>query len=347
MSASRTGSEGGPDPVTVVITGASAGVGRATARLFAERGANLGLIARGREGLDGARRDVEALGARALALPADVADPEQVEAAAAAAEAELGPIDVWVNNAMVTVLAPLEDMDPPEFERVTETTYLGTVHGTMCALRRMKPRDRGTIVQVGSALAYRGIPLQSAYCGAKHAIEGFTESVRAELLHDDSRVHLTMVQLPALNTPQFDWCRTRLPNRPQPVPPIYQPEVAARAIAWAATHRRRELLVGGPTLKVVVGNKLAAGLGDRYLARTGYDSQQTDEPIAGDREDNLFEPVERDHGAHGRFDKAARDDSLQLRATTHRLPLTGAAAGIGAAAMLYLGSSAGRRPLEP
>jgi NAD(P)-dependent dehydrogenase (short-subunit alcohol dehydrogenase family) len=314
VSANRNRPDGGHQPRTVVITGASAGVGRATARLFAERGAGVGLIARGREGLDGARRDVEALGAQAVVLPADVGDPDQVEAAAATAEAELGPIDVWVNNAMVTMLAPLDDIDAGEFRRVTETTYLGTVHGTMSALHRMKRRDRGTIVQVGSALAYRGIPLQSAYCGAKHAIEGFTESVRAELLHDDSGVHLTMVQLPALNTPQFDWCRTRLPNRPQPVPPIYQPEVAARAIAWAAAHRRRQLLVGGPTLKVVLGNKFAAGLGDRYLARTGYDSQQAEEPIDADRDDNLFEPVDRDAGAHGRFDAEARDDSVQLRA---------------------------------
>jgi NAD(P)-dependent dehydrogenase (short-subunit alcohol dehydrogenase family) len=332
VSASRNRSDGGRDPRTVVITGASAGVGRATARLFAERGANVGLIARGREGLEGVSREVEGRGASAVPVAADVADPDRVETAAETVEAELGPIDVWVNNAMVTVLAPLDEMDPEEFRRVTETTYLGTVHGTMAALRRMRPRDRGAIVQVGSALAYRGIPLQSAYCGAKHAIEGFSESVRAELLHDGSGVHLTMVQLPALNTPQFDWCRTRLPNRPQPVPPIYQPEVAARAIAWAASHRRRELMVGGPTLKVVLGNKLAAGLGDRYLARTGYDSQQTDEPLTEDREDNLFEPVDRDVGAHGRFDDEARDDSIQLRASTKRAPLAGAIAGIAAAA---------------
>jgi short chain dehydrogenase len=235
---------------------------------------------------------------------------------------------------MATVLSPFCEMGDEEFRRVTETTYLGTVHGTR--LRRMAPRNRGTIVQVGSALAYRGIPLQSAYSGAKHAIEGFTESVRAELLHDGSRAHLTMVHLPALNTPQFEWCRTRLANHPQPVPPIYEPEVAAQAIAWAARHRRRELIVGGPTLKVVVGNKLAAGLGDRYLARTGYESQQTDEPISERRRDNLFDPVDqdRDRGARGRFGDRSRRRSIQLSATTNRGPLAAVTLGMGAAVLL-------------
>ena len=318
---------------TVVITGASAGVGRATARAFAERGADLGLLARGRAGLDAARHEVEETGSRAVTMPTDVSSYEMVEAAAARVEEELGPIDVWVNDAMVTVLSPLHEMTPAEFARVTETTYLGTVHGTMAALRRMLPRDRGAIVQVGSALAYRGIPLQSAYCGAKHAIEGFTESVRTELLHDGSGVHLTMVQLPALNTPQFEWCRTRMPNRPQPVPPIYQPEVAARAIVWAAAHRRRELLVGGATVKVVKGNKLAPGLADRYLARTGYEGQQTDERLPEKRPDNLFDPVDEDLGARGRFDQGARGHSVQLWASTNRARL-GAAIALAGAAVL-------------
>jgi NAD(P)-dependent dehydrogenase (short-subunit alcohol dehydrogenase family) len=234
------------EPEVVVVTGASAGVGRATVRAFARQGASIGMVARGREGLEAAAKEVESEGGRALILPLDVADAQAVEGAAARVEGELGPIDVWVNNAMTSVFAPLKEVASDEFRRVTEVTYLGVVHGTMAALRRMLPRDRGTIVQVGSALAYRGIPLQSAYCGAKHAIQGFTESLRSELLHDNSHVRVTMVQLPALNTPQFDWVLSRLPNRPQPVPPIYQPEVAAEAIVWAAHHGRPEVWVGGP-----------------------------------------------------------------------------------------------------
>jgi len=318
-------------PEVVVVTGASAGVGRATARRFAREGAHLGLLARGGERLESAAREVEAMGGKAVAIPTDVADPDAVEAAAARAEEELGPADIWINNAMATLYAPVAETTPEEFRRATEVTYLGSVWGTMAALRRMLPRDQGTIVQVGSALAYRGIPLQAAYCGAKHALQGFVDSLRTELIHDGSRVHLTMVQLPALNTPQFSWARTKLPTKPQPVPPIFQPEVAAEAIVWAARHRRRELLVGGPTLTTVIGNKIAPGLGDLFLGRTGYESQQRDEPVEPDREDNLFEPVEGDHAARGPFDEEAKESSLQLAFTVNRDWLA-LAAGTGAAA---------------
>ena len=310
-------------PEVVVITGASAGVGRAAVRRFAAAGAHVGLVARGREGLEGARREVEEAGGRALVLPTDVADPDQVEAAAAAVERELGPIDVWVNNAMSSVFSPVREMEPEEYKRVTDVTYLGYVYGTLAALRRMLPRDRGTIVQVGSALAYRGIPLQSAYCGAKHAVQGFMDSLRCELLHDRSHVHVTMVQMPALNTPQFSWVKSRLPRKPQPVPPIYQPEVAAEAIYWAAHHRRREVWVGTPTVIAILGNKLAPALGDRYLARTGFDSQQYDGLADRNRADNLWEPLPGDAGAHGAFDGRASGRSPQLWATEHkRLLLT-------------------------
>jgi short-subunit dehydrogenase len=304
------------EPRVVVITGASAGVGRATARAFARNGAHLALIGRGQDGLHAARREAEAEGVRALTLPADVADPAQVEAAADAAESGLGPIDVWVNNALATVFAPIAETTAEEYRRATEVTYLGTVYGTMAALRRMLPRDRGTIVQVGSALSYRAIPLQAAYCGGKHAIKGFTESLRTELLHDGSRVHVTMVQLPALNTPQFDLARSKMPRRAQPVPPIYQPEVAAQAIVFAAGRRRREVYAGGSTVVTILGQRLAPGLGDLYLARTGYESQQTDESER-ERPDNLFEPVPGDHGTRGRFPEA-KERSLQLWATKHR-----------------------------
>src|SRR3989440_3508526 len=266
-------------PEVVVITGAAAGLGRATARAFAREGAHIGLLARGRDGLEGARRDVERLGGRALALPTDVADAAQVEQAAEVAEHEFGPIDVWVNNAMVSVFSPVKEMKPEEYKRVTEVTYLGVVYGTLAALKRMLPRDRGVIVQVGSALAYRGIPLQSAYCAAKHAIQGFVDSLRCELLHDKSNVRVTMVQLPAMNTPQFSWVKSRLPRKPQPVPPIYQPELAAEAIIYAAYQNRREMEVGMSTVLAVEGNKVFPGLMDRYLARTNYEAQQTDEPV--------------------------------------------------------------------
>jgi NAD(P)-dependent dehydrogenase (short-subunit alcohol dehydrogenase family) len=314
---------------TVVITGASAGVGRAVARAFAREGARLGLVAHGAEGLEGAKREVEAIGGEALPIPTDVADASQVEEAASRVEEAFGAIDVWVNNAMVSVFAPFSEITAEEYRRVTEVTYLGTVYGTMAAVRRMLPRDRGSIVQVGSALAYRAIPLQSAYCGAKHAIEGFSESLRCELLHERSNVLVTMVQLPALNTPQFDVVRSKLPRRPQPVPPVYQPEVAAQAVLWAARHRRREVWVGGSTVVVLTGNKLAAGLGDRYLARTGYDSQQTQESAPADSADNLWEPIAGDHGAHGRFDSVARRSCAQLWLNSRRWHLAAAGAGLG------------------
>jgi len=317
----------------VVITGASAGVGRATVRAFARQGADVGLIARGVDGLEAARREVEADGGRALVLPADVADPDHVEAAAERVERELGPIDVWVNNAMVSVFSPVKQLQPDEVKRVTDVTYLGVVYGTLAALKRMLPRNRGAIVQVGSALAYRGIPLQAAYCGAKHAIQGFTESLRCELLHDRSRVHVAMVQLPAMNTPQFEWVKSRLPRKPQPVPPIYQPEIAADAILWAARHLRRELSVGGPTVASIWSNKIASGVLDRYLAKTGYDSQQTDEPADPDRPDNLWAPLPGDHGAHGRFAAHSTKSSPQTWMNEHLAIVLGLA--VGGAAMMW------------
>ncbi len=320
-------------PEVVVITGASAGVGRATAREFARHGAHIGLLARGRDGLEAARREVKEMGGRALALPTDVADADRVEAVAAYIEEKFGPIDIWINNAMTSVFSPVKEMRPEEFKRVTEVTYLGVVYGTLAALKRMLPRDRGVIVEVGSALAYRGIPLQAAYCGAKHAIQGFVDSLRCELLHDKSNVRVTMVQMPALNTPQFRWVKSRLPHKAQPVPPIFQPEVAARAIYYAAHHDRRELYVGMPTVEAIVGNKIAPGLLDHYLARTGYESQQTDEPADPNRPNNLWEPLPGDHGAHGVFDDRSSGHSLQLWANTHRGLLT--LAGLGLAGAVY------------
>lgn len=320
------------DPQVVVITGASAGVGRATARAFARCGARIGLLARGKDGLEGARSDVEEDGGEALVIPTDVACSNDVEAAAEEVEKKFGSIDVWVNNAMTTVFSPLKEITPEEFKRATEVTYLGTVYGTMAALKRMYPRNRGSIVQVGSALAYRSIPLQAPYCGAKHAIRGFTDSLRSELIHDRSNIHLTIVQMPALNTPQFTWCKTKLPRHPQPVPPIFQPEVAAEAIVWAAHHRRREVFVGAPTVQAIEANKVAPGLLDYYLAKTCYSGQQTDQPVSPDRPDNLFNPLPGDYGAHGIFDDRAHAASAQLWQTTHRAWL--AAAGFGAAAFL-------------
>lgn len=318
----------------VVITGASAGLGRATAREFAKRGAHLGLIARGTDGLQGTKREVEALGARAVIVSADVADAEQVENAAERIEAELGPIDIWINNAMTTVFSPLHEISPEEFRRVTEVTYLGQVHGTMAALKRMRTRNRGTVVHVGSALAHRSIPLQTAYCGAKHAIKGFVEGLRCELMHEGSRVHLSLVEMPALNTPQFDWCRSYLSRRSRPVAPVYQPEVGARALYWAAHSRRRELYVGVSTVMTVWGNKAAPQLMDRYLARTAVDGQQARE-AALPRPDNLWQPVNGDHGAHGRFDDEAHACSAQLTLTTNRRKagLAGAALLLGAMAL--------------
>ena|SRR5690242_13675026 len=315
----------------VVVTGASAGVGRAIAAEFAAEGAKLGLLARGTDGLEGARRDVEAAGGVALTIPTDVADANQVEAAAESIERQLGPIDIWVNCAMTTIFARFIEIDAEEFKRVTEVTYLGYVHGTMAALKRMYARNRGTIIQVGSALAYRSIPLQSAYCGAKHAIAGFTDSIRTEVFHDRKDIHLTMVLLPAMNTPQFDWCKTKMPRHPQPVPPIYEPEIAARAIVWASHHRRREVSVGMPTILAVWGNKFIPGLLDRYLGASAFASQQTNEPVSSDRPNNLFEPLPGDHGAHGSFGSRSAKRSIQSWVNRHRLTAAAAAACVIAA----------------
>ena len=319
------------EPEVVVITGASAGVGRAAARKFARHGARIGLLARGVDGLKAAQREVQKLGSEALIIPTDVANAEQVEAAAEKVETELGPIDIWVNNAMTSVFSPIKQMTAAEFQRVTEVTYLGYVYGTLAALKRMLPRNRGVIVQVGSALAYRGIPLQAAYCAAKHAIQGFCDSLRCELLHDKSNVQVTMLQMPALNTPQFGWVKSRLPHKAQPVPPIFQPEVAAEAIYFAAHNPRREFYVGLPSVKAIVANKIAAGLLDHILARTGYTSQQHDGSEDPNRPNNLWQPVPGDHGAHGAFDARARNWSPQWWTSEHR--------GWIAAAVVVLGIS--------
>jgi NADP-dependent 3-hydroxy acid dehydrogenase YdfG len=319
----------------VMITGASAGVGRATAQAFAHRGARIGLLARDPERLEKTKQEVEQLGGEAMILCADVADAEQVESAAEQVEKAFGPIDIWVNNAMASVFAPFKEVTPEEFKRVTEVTYLGVVYGTMAALKRMLPRNRGTIVQVGSALAERSIPLQAAYCGAKHGIRGFTDSIRSELLHDGSNVHLTMVQLPALNTPQFEWVRSRLPRRAQPVPPIYQPEVAAAAIVRATEQKKREVYVGISTTKAIWGNKFIPGLLDRKLARMGYEGQQTDEPEDPNRPENLFTPVPGDFSAHGAFDAQSRRTATDLWLAEHRAPV-----GLGVLAAGLLGAGA-------
>src|SRR5437660_2622690 len=312
-----------------MITGASAGLGRAAAREFGRRGAKVGLLARGVEGPEDSKREIESMGGRALVLTPDVADSAAVEQAAAILEEKLGPIDIWVNNAMASVFSPVMEMTAEEYKRVTEVTYLGVVYGTLSALKRMLPRNRGTIVQVGSALAYRSIPLQSAYCAAKHAVAGFTDSLRCELIHERSRIHLTMVQMPALNTPQFSWVKSRLPRKAQPVPPIFQPEVAARAIYWAAHHRRREIWVGGSTVAAIVGQKVAPGLLDLYLGRTGYEAQQYDGRSDPHQPDNLFQPVPGDFGAHGDFDERAHEPSPASWIDLHRwlvgLGLLGAA----------------------
>ena len=323
-----------PGPRVVVVTGGTAGVGRAAAEEFARRGDAVAVLARGQERLDATSEALSEQGARCLAIPVDVADAGAVDAAAERVEAELGPIDVWVNNAMTSVFSPVAEVEAHEVERVAAVNYLGSVNGVLAALRRMRPRDSGTIVQVGSALAYRAIPLQAAYCGSKFAIRGFVDSLRCELRHDGSNVRVTSVHLPALNTPQFEWVRSRLPRHPQPVPPIYQPEVAALAIEWASRHRRREVWVGAPTIATIVANRLAPGLLDRYLARTGFDDQQMDEPVGPSRPDNLFEPAPGRHGAHGRFDDRARARSVVSRASQHRRLLAGAASAavaVGAA----------------
>lgn len=322
----------------VVVTGASAGVGRATVRRFARDGARIALLARGPERLEAAAREVEDAGGQALVLPTDVADADAVERAAARTEERLGPIDVWVNNAMTSVFAEVPDVSPAEFRRVMEVNYLGYVHGSLSALRRMLPRDRGRIVQVGSALAFRGIPLQAAYCASKHAIEGFNDSLRTELIHNESNVTVHSVHLPAINTPQFEWVLSRLPNRAQPVPPIYQPEVAADAIHWAAHHDRAVLFVGMPTVKTVFGQRVAPRLLDYYLARTAYDGQQTDEPRTDDAA-NLWEPATGDFAARGRFDDRARERSSQLWVTKNR----GWLAVAGGAMLATAGVMAARR----
>jgi len=328
-------------PEVVVVTGSSGGVGRAIAHAFAKRGAHVGLLARGQEGLDDAAREVESFGGRALAVPTDVADHRQVEAAAQRVEEHFGDIDVWVNDAMATVFARFVDTEPEEFKRATEVTYLGAVYGTMAALKRMSARNRGTIVQVGSALSYRAIPLQAAYCGSKFGIRGFTDSIRTELRHDKSKVHITMVQLPGVNTTQFNWCRSKLAKHPMPVPPIYQPEIPAEAVYWAAHHRRRELWVGYSAVQAILGNKIAPSFADWYLARTGFDGQQIEDmPVGPERPDNLYEPVPGLAATHGMFDDQAKTSSPQLWTATHRPLVAGVAAGIaaaGAAAAAKLG----------
>ena len=315
----------------VVITGASGGIGRATVRRFAEDRASIALIARGRAGLEAAAREVEEAGGRALVLPLDVSDPEAVEAAASAAEEAFGPIDIWVNNAMVTVYAEFLDIEPDEFRRATDVTYHGMVWGTRSALKRMLPRDRGTIVQVCSAMSYRGIPLQSPYCGAKAACKNFTESILTELVHDKSKVKIPMVMLPGVNTTQFTWGRTKLPKQTMPVPPIYQPEVAAEAIHWIAYSNRRQIYVGVPTVLNVLGERVAPWLLDLYLGKTGFSSQQTDQPLDPRGHDNLFEPIDEDRGAHGPFDEQAHRHSPQTWASRHRGALGGTLAGVTAA----------------
>ena len=342
-----TGTERGQ---VVVITGASAGVGRAVARAFARRGAKIGLLARGVAGLEGARREVEALGGTALVIPTDVGDSDQVEAAAEMIERELGPIDLWINNAMNSVFSPVAEMRPEEYRRVTDVTYLGYVYGTLAALKRMRTRDRGKIIFVGSALAYRGIPLQSAYCASKHAVQGFFDSLRTELIHDGSNVKITMVQMPALNTPQFRWVKSRLPNKAQPVPPILQPEVAAEAILFAADHDRRELWLGWPTVKAIAGNRVVPWYADWKLAREGVESQQVDEPEDPDRRHNLWEPVDdvTDHGAHGVFDSRSEARTSQLWFAKNRPALTlgGALAALAGATVAALVSRNGDSSAE-
>lgn len=319
-------------PEIVVITGASAGIGRATVREFARRGAHIGLIARGEDGLRATRREVEELGGKAIVLPCDVADFEAVDSAATQVEREFGPIDIWVNDAFVGIFAEFLDMLPEEFERVTRVTYLGQVWGTLAALRRMVPRDHGSIVLVGSALT-RALPLQSAYSGARQAIQGFHDSIRAELMHRESRVNVSMVQLPAVNTPQFDWARVKIANVPKPPGTIYQPEVAAEAIYFAAHARRKEIHIGRSSVQTAWADRIASALIDRVLGRFGYFRQQGDRPIDPHRQDNLFEPVPGDHGAHGRFDARARSYSPELWLSMHRKEI-----GLGALALGAVGA---------
>jgi NAD(P)-dependent dehydrogenase (short-subunit alcohol dehydrogenase family) len=337
------------EPPVVVVTGASAGVGRATARAFGAEGARVGLVARGLQGLEAAKREIEAAGGQALVVPTDVADEEAVERAAVLVEDAFGGIDVWVNNAMVTVFSPVKRTTAAEFRRVTEVSYLGYVYGTLAALRRMLPKDRGSIVQVSSALAFRSIPLQAPYCASKHAVLGFTEALRSELIHDDSNVRLSMVHLPGMNTPQFSWSRAKMPRKPQPLPPIYQPEVAARAILWAAFHARRDVTVGWPTQKTILGGKLVPGLLDWYLAYKAWDGQLTDEPLASDRPDNLLEARPGDFGARGDYSRGAKDRSWLFEASARRrsLWLGGlAVAALGYGAYRFLRANGEHRDTE-
>lgn len=329
------GSKGNQKQRVIVVTGASGGVGRAIVRQLGKQGARIGLLARGRDGLEGARRDVEQSGGEALVLPTDVSQPEQVEAAARAVEERFGPIDVWINDAMVSMYSPFIEMAPEEFKHIVEVTFLGQVYGTQCALKRMLPRDQGVIIQVGSALAYRSIPLQSAYCASKHAIEGFTESVRTELIHMNSSVRISMVNLPGVNTTQFDWTKNRMPHKPKPTGPIFQPEVAAEAVVWTIDHDRRQVNVGWPTVEAVVGEKFVAGPLDHYLSRAAWEGAQRAEPADPNHKDNFWEPLPGDHGSHGPFDAQARKRSSQLWLTQNRGALaTLAAVGIGAAALV-------------
>src|SRR5437763_5446897 len=332
------------NPRVVVLTGASGGVGRATARRFGADGARIGLIARGRRGLEATAREVEEAGGQALVLPLDVAEHGQVEAAAAAVEEAFGPIDVWINDAMVTVYAEFLDIEPREFQRATEVTYLGMVWGTRAALKRMVPRNHGSIVQVCSAMSYRGIPLQSPYCGAKHACKGFTESVITELLHHKSKVRVSMIQLPGVNTTQFTWGRTKLPKQTMPVRPIYQPELAAEAVHYAAHHKRRQVYVGLPTVMNILGERVAPWLLDRYLAKSGYKSQMTGQDLDPRGHDNLFEPVDEDRGAHGPFDHQAHRISPQYELATRRgLVVAGAALAAAAGAGALAAATRARR----
>lgn len=325
-------------PEVVVVTGASAGVGRAVAREFGKHGARVGLLARGKGGLEGAKREVKEAGGKALVVPTDVADAGQVEAAAVRVEEEFGPIDVWVNDVMSSVFGYGWEITEEEYKRATEVTYLGSVYGTLVALRRMLPRDRGSIVQVGSAMAYRGVALQAPYCAAKQAIKGFNESVRADLIHQGSKVHLSIVHLPGINTPQYSWVRARVSRYPRPVPPVYQPEVAAKAIVFAAHSRRREVWVGIPSVASILGGVLTPELADRSAAFFGVNGQLTEEPINTEGRDNLYEPLDSesgsDHGAHGRYDEKAFGRSIQLGYTMHRTPILLGAVGVAAAALL-------------
>jgi NAD(P)-dependent dehydrogenase (short-subunit alcohol dehydrogenase family) len=331
----------------VVVTGAGAGLGRAIVQAFARRGAHIGLIARGRERLEDGRREIEEWGGRALVLPGDVADPATSESAATRVEDAFGPIDVWVNNAMTTVFSPVLEMTPDDYKRVTDVTYLGFVYGTLAALKRMRERDRGTIVQVGSALAYRSIPLQSAYCAAKHAVVGFTDSLRSELIHDGSHVHVTVVHMPAINTPQFSWCKSRMPRKAQPVPPIFQPEACAEAVYWAAHQRHREVLVGWPTLRAIWAQRLVPGLADHLAARLAWDGQMHDGPADPNQPDDLYDPVPGHQGAHGAFDGRARSRSWELQLTMQASRLATATTNLaGLAVRVLSGSNSDRRPRE-